>query len=286
MSIYADCSGEVANVNRRPLCYHHGVNKTIREEQQALAWIVRDKYAGDVDAKGLEADRARFLQGEPLDYIIGWKPFCGIEVDLSLRPLIPREETEYWVTQCITELRDGLAVKKPQFHFLDLCTGSGCIAAALLATFPQASGDCADIDQKMLEQTRITMERNHIQENRYTLIESDMWQNITANYDLVCANPPYVGRGEEVGESVREYEPQHAVFASDAGSAELIKFFGGLTEHLSEEGSAYCEIGSGQGALVSALLIEHALSGKVCPDQFGRERYTHIDATMPQEVQQ
>lgn len=262
------------------------MNKTTREEKQALAWIVRDKYAGDADAEGLKEDRARFLQGEPLDYIIGWKPFCGIEVDLSLRPLIPREETEYWVTQCITELQDGLAVRRPHFHFLDLCTGSGCIAAALLAAFPQASGDCADIDQRMLKQTRMTMERNHIQENRYTLIQSDMWQSITSRYDLICANPPYVGRGEEVEKSVREYEPQHAVFAGNAGSTELTKFFGGLTEHLSEKGSAYCEIGSDQGALVRAFFTEHALLGELCVDQFGRERYTHIDATIPQEVQQ
>ncbi len=284
MSVYAYCSEEEANVNQLFLCYLYGMDKTTREEEQALAWIVRDKYSGDVKIGDLEEDRARFLQGEPLDYIIGWKPFCGIEVDLSLRPLIPREETEYWVTQCIAKLKDDLAVKKPYFHFLDLCSGSGCIATALLAAFPQANGVCADIDQRMLRQARITMERNHIQEDRYILIESDMWSDITSRYDLICANPPYVGRGEEVEKSVREYEPPNAVFAGDSGSAELVKFFGGLTEHLSEDGSAYCEIGSGQGALARSLLAKYALPGEICVDQFGQERYTHIDATMLQKV--
>ncbi len=260
------------------------MNKTSREERQALAWIVRDKYADNADAKSLKKDRTRLLAGEPVDYIIGWKRFCGITVDLSLRPLIPREETEYWMEACITELRAGLAIQKPNFRFLDMCTGSGCIAAALLAAFPQASGDCADIDWRMLKQTRITMERNHIQEDRYALIESNMWQGITSRYDLICANPPYVGREEEVEKSVREYEPQYAVFANNAGSAELTKFFRELKSHIGEEGIVYCEIGSGQGTLVHSLIAEYALSGTVHTDQFGRERYAHIDAARSQEI--
>src|SRR3989344_2625166 len=63
--------------------------------------LMRDKYHGHADAGSLENDLMRIAAGEPIDYVIGWKPFCGIEADLSLQPIIPREETEYWVSECI-----------------------------------------------------------------------------------------------------------------------------------------------------------------------------------------
>jgi len=248
------------------------------EKKRTLAWIVRDKYHGDAKAEGLKEDEERLVAGEPVDYIIGWKPFCGIEVDLSLQPLIPREETEYWVTQCITELRDGFAVQKQNFRFLDLCTGSGCIAASLLTAFPHTQGDCADNNSRMLEQVTRTMERNHLPQKRCRIIQSDMWQEIQGTYDLICANPPYVGEGEMVGDMVRKYEPHSAVFSGDAGTAELKKFFEGLSEHLLPRGIAYCEFGSEQGNVIRALLAQYSLNGRVCNDQFGRERFVRVDA--------
>src|SRR3989338_1842397 len=225
--------------------------------------LMRDKYHGHADAGSLENDLMRIAAGEPIDYVIGWKPFCGIEADLSLQPLIPREETEYWVSECIRFL--GSETRRGGSHFqnlrcLDMCTGSGCIAAALLKAFSFASCDCVDNDPQMLKAVWLTMERNSISPERYRLIESDMWEHVEGVYDLICANPPYVGEQEEGGEGVREREPTQAVFAGDAGRAALSKFFEGLEEHLAEGGPPRSEEHTSelqsQFHLVCRLLLE------------------------------
>ncbi|HBB65526.1 MAG TPA: hypothetical protein DCZ84_02755 [Candidatus Vogelbacteria bacterium] len=252
--------------------------------------LMRDKYHGHADAGSLENDLMRIAAGEPIDYVIGWKPFCGIEADLSLQPLIPREETEYWVSECIRFL--GSETRRGGSHFqnlrcLDMCTGSGCIAAALLKAFSFASCDCVDNDPQMLKAVWLTMERNSISPERYRLIESDMWEHVEGVYDLICANPPYVGEQEEVGEGVREHEPTQAVFAGDAGRAALSKFFEGLEEHLAEggppvpngtfeRGLAYCEFSPMQEAWVQEHLTTLACQGKICRDQYGRARFLRM----------
>ncbi len=255
-------------------------------QKKAEEWILRDKYHGLRDEGALAQDIERLRAGEPLDYIIGWKSFCGMEVDLTQRPLIPREETEYWVNECIQKIgsrtsgrpkSDFQSRGKSHFQCLDMCSGSGCIAAALLTAFPQAHCDCVDVVPAMLAQVMLTMERNNITPERYRLIESDMWQNVTGKYDLICANPPYVGRGEELGEGVREYEPQEAIFADDGSYAELKKFFDGLAVHLADDGIAYCEFGSGQADFVRSRSIGKHFSITICRDQYGRERYAIVD---------
>jgi len=67
---------------------------------QQINWLLRDKYRNKI-TPAAKKDIARLHQGEPLDYIIGWKEFLGCKIDLSLRPLIPRPETEFWVEQTI-----------------------------------------------------------------------------------------------------------------------------------------------------------------------------------------
>src|SRR3989344_9103337 len=95
--------------------------------------LMRDKYHGHADAGSLENDLMRIAAGEPIDYVIGWKPFCGIEADLSLQPLIPREETEYWVSECIRFLGSGAPPgggPLPKFWCFCFWTRPRCFSAA------------------------------------------------------------------------------------------------------------------------------------------------------------
>ncbi len=39
------------------------------------------------------------MEKEPEAYSIGWVPFINTQIHLDSRPLIPRTETEYWVTE-------------------------------------------------------------------------------------------------------------------------------------------------------------------------------------------
>ena len=66
----------------------------------------------------------------PEDYKRGFKDFLGVKVDLSFRPLIPREETEDWVKKVIEEIRG---------ECLDLFAGLGCIRLAVLKNIPDSN---------------------------------------------------------------------------------------------------------------------------------------------------
>ncbi|MBR6628472.1 MAG: peptide chain release factor N(5)-glutamine methyltransferase, partial [Bacteroidaceae bacterium] len=67
----------------------------------------------------------RLQQGEPLQYIEGKAPFCGMEFAVNSSVLIPRPETAELVDWIVCEH----ATQQPRI--LDLGTGSGCIAIAL-----------------------------------------------------------------------------------------------------------------------------------------------------------
>ena len=81
----------------------------------------------------------RLRQGEPLQYIEGKAPFCGMEFAVNSSVLIPRPET--------AELVDWIACEHAtqQPRILDLGTGSGCIAIALSKQLPQATIEACDI---------------------------------------------------------------------------------------------------------------------------------------------
>ena len=133
----------------------------------------------------------------PDDYKKGYKCFLGNKIDLSLRPLIPREETEYWVSIILKEIKEGS-------RCLDLFSGSGCIGLSILKNVENSYCDFGEIEDKFIEQIKINLEG--IDENRYKIIKTDIFLNITGKYDYILANPPYVAeqRMNEVGDDVLE----------------------------------------------------------------------------------
>ena len=75
-----------------------------------VEWLLKEKYHGEKTSK-FEADVARLTKGEPLAYVIGWIPFYDCKIDVSLHPMIPRPETEFWVEKAITVIKNSLPRK-------------------------------------------------------------------------------------------------------------------------------------------------------------------------------
>jgi ribosomal protein L3 glutamine methyltransferase len=94
-------------------------------------------------------------------------------------------------------LRDRVApwVPRPQEvrRALDLCTGSGCLAILLALAFPRATVTATDISRPALAVARRNL-RSYRLGRRVRLVRTDLFADLKpARYDLIVANPPYVG---------------------------------------------------------------------------------------------
>ena len=86
----------------------------------------------DGDDELLDAILARRLTGEPLAWITGKVEFCGLEIRVDEGVYVPRWQSEQLALRAVERLPDGGGA-------IDLCTGSGAIAATLMARRPGAS---------------------------------------------------------------------------------------------------------------------------------------------------
>lgn len=136
------------------------------------------------------ADVAKMTDGEAFEYLLGEVVFCGAKVDLSLRPMIPRPETEFWVKQAIEDL---LATRR-QFvlRTLDLFSGSGAVGLAVAKNIPEATVDFIELDPKLKSGLENSIIRNNIKKLRTRVLTGDTWEGAGGKYDVIFAVPPYV----------------------------------------------------------------------------------------------
>ena len=95
------------------------------------AWLLaHDTDALDADVtRQFEALAERRAAGEPLAYLVGYKEFFGLHLQVDPRVLIPRPDTETLVNWSLDVLQAGALPANA--GVLDLGTGSGAIALAL-----------------------------------------------------------------------------------------------------------------------------------------------------------
>lgn len=206
----------------------------------------------------------------PEEYIKGYKYFLGIKIDLSLRPLIPRDETEYWVSSILKEIKKGAKC-------LDLFSGSGCIGVSVLKNIEDSCVDFGEIEDKFIEQIKINL--NGFNKNRYRIIKTDIFLNIKNKYDYILANPPYVAeeRIKEVGEDVLEFEPHVALFSGKKGMNAIIELINKGFNYLNENGLLVIEHDESQKEAMGELILKNKYSRfEFCKDQFDQYRFVKI----------
>ncbi len=268
------------------------LKSNIKKYTKEITWLLREKYnfseieisdflfngsptspsqggRSTVHSPQLLLDLDRIFAKEPVDYIIGFKEFLGCKIDLSLKPLIPRPETEYWVQNCINELQS--TVHRPLSTILDLCCGSGCIGIALLSKLSNIHITFADISENALEQTKVNLSR-HVeysetsisQETRneklekstfknYEIIQSDLFKNLKGKkFDYIFCNPPYVPPQEIKGNLL--HEPKLALDGKKDGLEIIYKILSEFQPYLKPNGKLFLEFGFGQKTKIESFL--------------------------------
>jgi len=212
----------------------------------------------------LRALSVRRAQREPLQYVVGEVDFFGQKLHVDQRVLVPRPETEelvYQMQQYLTEnffkepssFPDIADEEQKNLTVLDLGTGSGAIAIALAALFPNIKLTAVDRSAEALA----VAEKNSIENNVHehiSFVQSDWFLNIKETFDVIISNPPYVSEEEyrSLQPEVRCFEPKSALTAGDEGLADLKHILSKAPVFLKRGGLLVMETGCTQHAALRA----------------------------------
>ena len=194
---------------------------------------------------------SRRASGEPIQYITGQQEFYGLRMKVSPAVLIPRPETELLVEAVLARLPFECAVR-----ILDVGTGSGAIAIALMHKLPMASVTAIDLSEAALTVARENAQTHGVAE-RARFLKSDLLKSLAGEqFDVVVSNPPYVPESdrESLEEQVREFEPEMALFAGADGLDVYRRLIPEAWAALKPGGLLAVEFGFGQREALTALL--------------------------------
>lgn len=229
--------------------------------------LLQQKYHGE-ETSEYQTDCRRLQEGEPYEYVLGYTDFLGTKIDLSLRPMIPRPETAFWVARAIEELQ----VKNGELRLADTFAGAGNVGIALLKHLPQASVDISELDPRLKEQIEKNVALNNIASNRVRVIRGSILEGLNGLYDAIFAVPPYVPYDAlpDLDPEMIEYEPHLAFFAHEHGHEFHRALITNAWELLSDGGTLYMEADMDHNDTIKQLVEGTRWSGlEFWPDPYG-----------------
>jgi len=205
-----------------------------------------ERIVDDGDAKRILAAAHRRCLGEPVHRILGHRWFYGIDLHLSPATLEPRPDTETLVEAALP-LAKKVVGKKPICNILDLGTGSGAIALAILAEIQDAVAIVSDISGDALDAAQQNAQMNGLQD-RISTCRSNWFEAIDGSFDLIVSNPPYIRSADiaALSREVKEYDPLLALDGGADGLDAYRAIAEGAGRHLADGGSVLLETGFDQ----------------------------------------
>ncbi|MDY6055729.1 peptide chain release factor N(5)-glutamine methyltransferase [Micrococcus sp.] len=210
---------------------------------------------------------------EPLQHLTGRACFHGVDLAVGPGVFVPRPETELLV-----EVGIGALIADPQAErVLDLCTGSGAVAAAV-AAWGQAQGRRLRITAVELDPTAHSWARRNLEPWGVDLRLADALDPIPelrGVVDVLLTNPPYVPDGEEPLQPEARRDPDLALYGGDARGLRIpLRLIGAAAALLRPGGTFAMEHHETQGeALAAAAEACGAFERvRVLPDATGRDR--------------
>lgn len=226
------------------LCNDENINLYLEKDNEARKSIV-DKYESGVK---------RLIEGEPLNYVLGYSYFYGYRLKVDEAVLIPRFETEELVCRVLSGYDEYF--KDQKIDLADVGTGSGAIAIALKKEEDNLNVYASDISKEALEVAILNAQNNQAD---IRFFEGSMLKPLIENnikLDILVSNPPYIRNDEVVEHSVRDYEPNVALFGGDDGLKFYRMIFEDAHKVLKERSMMFFEMGYDQKENLTALARE------------------------------
>jgi release factor glutamine methyltransferase len=205
----------------------------------------------------LSANLHRRTAREPVSRIIGQRDFHGLSLELNEATLDPRPDTE-----TVVAVACHLAARMPladggTLRILDLGTGTGAIALALLAALPSAEAVATDISSAALDMARRNAERLGLAE-RVRFVRAHWLDDVDGTYHLIVSNPPYIPTDDIAGltAEVAEWDPRAALDGGPDGLDAYRAILAKAGQVLAPGGWIVFEVGHDQSLQVASLALE------------------------------
>ena len=254
-----------------------GVGDPRAEAQRLLAWVLHTDRGGVLVRRREPLPAAqgaafsslveRRCSREPAAYVTGTELFCGLELAVDRRVLVPRPETEDLVAAV-------LALPPAQgARVVDLGTGSGCIAIALGHARPDLRLMALDRSAPALEVARENADRHGVSLELARGDFADPPRHWRA--DVVVSNPPYVAEAEwaALEPEVRDHEPRAALVPGPTGLEAYAQLVPAARRLLAGGGFLALELGwHSAGPVVDLVRAAGFVRTRVLPDLAGIAR--------------
>ena len=187
----------------------------------------------------------------PLQHLTGSAAFRFVDLEVGPGVFVPRPETEVLTGWAVEQ---AALVENPVV--VDLCTGSGAIALAIVHEVPGAQVHAVELDepaygwaQRNLSGTGVDLRLGDA---------ADAFADLDNGVDVVVSNPPYIplDAWESVAPEVRDHDPELALWSGEDG----------LDAMRMIEATAWRLLKAG-----GVVGVEHAdVQGESAPEVFGR----------------
>ncbi|MBQ8837645.1 MAG: peptide chain release factor N(5)-glutamine methyltransferase [Clostridia bacterium] len=231
------------------------------------AYILNEEFCGEE----LEKAVARRIKREPLQYIIGKWEFFREEYFVSPACLIPRSDTEILVEWLVKNLPENA-------NFLDLCTGSGCIAVSTAKNRPDTRGKACDISTDALEIAKKNAAHNGVSTVEFFRADVTKSSPLDERFDCIVSNPPYIRTNVvDTLETELSYEPRIALDGGEDGMDFYHAIVENFEKNLAPHGVFAFEMGYDQKSDAAALAQKHGFKFTAINDYGGNFRVAVLE---------
>jgi release factor glutamine methyltransferase len=217
-----------------------------------------------LESAGSAAELAAMVRrreaGEPLEQIVGWAEFLGHRVTVEPTVFVPRRRTELLARAAIRAAGAARSVV-----VVDMCCGSGAVAAAVLAEIPGAEVHAADIDPAAVACARRNLPNG-------TVHLGDLYDplpdRLRGGVDVIAANAPYVPTTELdlMPPEARLHEPPAALDGGPDGLAVARRIVAAAPAWLAPTGTLMIETSERQADALRAAATAAGLTAHIETD--------------------
>jgi release factor glutamine methyltransferase len=225
-------------------------------------YVRSEEPAGEAARNQFKSLIRQRVEGCPVAYLVGQKEFFSLTFEVNRAVLIPRPDTEVLVVETLRLARPRAAAT-----VLDVGTGSGAIALALLKNHPGLNATAVDISGEALAVAERNARRHGVAE-RIVFVRSDLFDALPAQkqFDFIVSNPPYIPTDAMalLPAGVRDFEPKTALDGGPGGYKVIERLMAAAPAYLRPDGCLLLEIGVAQEAAVRERMARLGVYQEPC----------------------